>query len=62
MGQKRWIPKVGETVTLTGSDPQWSGKVKSVRKYGCKPDQVYLYIENYGYTFANKSEIYIHKT
>ena len=60
---KRWIPKVGETVTLAGDGrdlPAWTGKVEQVTKADCRPGQVYVHIEGHGPTFAASHEITIH--
>lgn len=65
---KRWIPKVGETVTLKGRGqgkgledlPLWTGKVVHCTRRDCDPGTVYLFIEGCGYTTAAKDEITIH--
>jgi len=59
---KRWIPKIGETVTLEdgGKSDVWTGKVISASKHNCLPGQVYLFVEGHGYTVAYKNEITIH--
>ena len=63
---KRWIPKKGERVTLSGEGRDgairepWTGDVLSVRKTDCLPGQVYLEISGHGFTFADSCEITIH--
>lgn len=64
---RRWIPKVGEIVTLAGGSrgreealPTWTGKVETVSKEDCKPGTVYVKIEDHGWTTAHKDEITIH--
>ena len=61
---KRWIPKIGETVTLDdgGKSDVWTGPVLEVTKSNCLPGQVYLSIggKSHGWTVAYKNEITIH--
>jgi hypothetical protein len=60
---KRWIPKVGEKVTIDGTKrglPTWTGFVESVSKYNEPAGQVYLRIAHLGHTCAAKDEITIH--
>ena len=64
---KRWIPKVGETVTLggyvdaggTSVDP-WTGKVTKVSKHDTRRGRVWLELEGIGRTEARREEITIH--
>ena len=58
---KRWIPKLGETVRLAGSDelPAWEGRVTQVSKADCRPGTVYLDIAGHGHTLASREEITI---
>jgi hypothetical protein len=61
---KRWIPKVGEIVSLRGMpgvDAWPAAKVVKVLKDGCTPNTVYLTFENLGSTTAGKDEIVIHE-
>lgn len=60
---KRWIPRIGERVTLAGDSrsdlPSWNGIVTHVCKNGCHPGEVYLYLDGHGFTHASKHEITI---
>ena len=64
---KRWIPKVGETVTLAGFTDagdflveEWSGRVEKVSKLDTRRGRVWLRIAGAGTTEARKEEITIH--
>ena len=59
---KRWIPKVGEAVTVAGGLPglPWIGIVIRVEKEGCDRDEVCLTLTNVGTTMTSKHEITIH--
>lgn len=67
MPRARWIPKVGEHVTLMGYHQpdgrrgliRWDGFVESVTKRECKPGTVYLKLRDLGFTTASKEEIII---
>ena len=59
---KRWIPKVGEKVTLSArwDVGPWTGVVNKVSKKGLGPGLVYLHFIEHGHTVAFKEEIIIH--
>ncbi len=62
---KRWVPKVGEYVTLSGNEAEgvemWEGIVEKVSSLGCRSGRVRLFLKDKGWTTARRSEITIHE-